>query len=123
MDLSSLIELKSNPNIPPISPGDTVRLSIKVKEGERERLQPFQGIVIRVREGGARANFTVRHVAYGIGVERTFFFHSPLLEKVEVLREGRVRRARLYYLRGLSSKESRAKVKRRIKVGRKIEEE
>jgi large subunit ribosomal protein L19 len=88
-------------------------VNLKVKEGDRERTQHFQGIVIRVRKGKNSASFTVRHVVYGIGVERTFFFHSPYLEKVEVLQQGRVRRAKLYYLRGLSSKASRAKLKQK----------
>ena len=122
-DLSWLVESKPNPNIPPISPGDTVKVSIKTKEGERERTQLFQGVVIRVRKGGVNANFTVRHVAYGIGVERTFFFQSPLLDKVEVVQHARVRRARLYYLRGLSSKASRAKLKTKTKVEMRLEAE
>jgi large subunit ribosomal protein L19 len=110
-ELNWLIETKPNPNIPPLSPGNTVKVSIKAKEGERERTQFFEGIVIRLRKGGNNANFTVRRVTYGIGVERTFFLHSPLLEKVEVLQRAKVHRARLYYLRGLSSKASRAKLK------------
>ena len=112
-DLSWLVETKPNPNIAPISAGDTVRVSLKTKEGDRERTQHFQGIVIRVRKGKTSANFTVRHVVYGIGVERTFFFQSPYLEKVEVLQRAQVRRAKLYYLRGLSSKASRAKLKQK----------
>ena len=116
MELNSLIETKPSPNIPPFGPGDTVRVSIKVKEGDRERLQPLQGTVIRVRKRGANANFTIRRVTYGIGVEHTLFFHSPLIEKVEVLQQGKVRRAKLYYLRGLSSKESRAKIKAKARM-------
>jgi len=112
-NLDWLIETKPNPNIPLISPGDTVRVSLRTKEGERARTQLFQGIVIRVRKGKTSANFTVRHVVYGIGVERTFFFHSPYLEKVEVLQRAQVRRAKLYYLRGLSSKAIRAKLKQK----------
>lgn len=115
-ELSWLIETKPNPNIPPISPGDTVKVSIKTKEGERLRTQVFEGIVIRVREGGNNASFTVRHISYGIGVERTFFLHSPLLEKVLVVQQAKVRRAKLYYLRGLSSKATRAKLKTKTKV-------
>jgi large subunit ribosomal protein L19 len=114
MDIKSVVELKPNPNIPPFSPGDTVRVSVKIREGDQERIQAFQGVVIRVKEGGAGSSFTVRRVTYGVGVERTFFFHSPLLEKVEVLRRGKVRRARLYYLRGLSGKASRIKEKARV---------
>jgi large subunit ribosomal protein L19 len=112
MNVASLIEVKPNPNIPPLSPGDTVKVSSKVVEGDKERIQVFQGVVIKVRQGGVGANFTVRRVAYGIGVERTFPLYSPLVEKVEVVRHGRVRRAKLYYLRGLSAKASRIKEKR-----------
>ncbi len=111
MNIESLIEVKPNPNIPDIAPGDRVRVSVKVVEGDRERIQPFEGVVIRVRRG-ASPNFTVRRVTYGIGVERTFPLHSPLVEKVDVLRHAKVRRAKLYYLRGLSTKASRLKEKR-----------
>ena len=112
MNIASLIEVKSNPNIPDIAPGDTVKVSAKVVEGDRERTQVFQGVVIGVKRGGAGASFTVRRVAYGVGVERTFPLYSPLLEKVEVVRHGKVRRAKLFYLRGLSAKASRIKEKR-----------
>ncbi|MBE0416092.1 MAG: 50S ribosomal protein L19, partial [Dehalococcoidia bacterium] len=77
MDIDTLIKLEPNPNIPVISPGDTVKVSIKVVEGERERSQVFQGVVIRLRKGSANANFTVRRIAYGVGLERTFLLHSP----------------------------------------------
>lgn len=116
MNVASLVEIKANPNIPPLSPGDTVKVSARVVEGERERIQVFQGVIIRVRSGGAGANFTVRRVAYGIGVERTFPLYSPLVEKVETIRHGKVRRAKLYYLRGLSGKAARIKEKRIDKV-------
>ena len=112
MNIASLVEVKPNPNIPALAPGDTVKVSAKVVEGERERTQVFQGVVIRVRRGGAGANFTVRRVAYGVGVERTFPLYSPLVGKVEIVRHGKVRRAKLYYLRGLSAKASRIKEKR-----------
>ncbi len=112
MDISTIVRPEPNPNIPVISPGDTVRVNIKVVEGQRERSQVFQGVVIRVRKGSVNANFTVRRVAYGIGVERTFFLHSRSLEKVEVLRHGKVRRAKLYYMRGLTTKAARLKEKR-----------
>jgi len=112
MNMASLIEVKSNPNIPALAPGDTVKVSTKIVEGERERTQVFQGVVIKVRHNAEGGNFTVRRVAYGVGVERTFPLCSPLVEKVEVIRHGRVRRAKLYYLRGLSSKASRLKEKR-----------
>ena len=112
MDVASLVELKPNPNIPDISPGDTVKVSAKVVEGERERIQAYQGVIIRIRRGGAGASFTVRRISYGVGVERTFPFNSPLVEKVEVVRRGKVRRAKLYYLRGRSGKAARIKEKR-----------
>ncbi len=112
MNMASLIEVKPNPNIPDIAPGDTVNVRAKVVEGDRERIQSFQGVVIKVRHGAANANFTVRRVAYGVGVERTFFLNSPLLEGVEVVRHGKVRRAKLHYLRGLSGKAARLKEKR-----------
>jgi large subunit ribosomal protein L19 len=112
MSTAPLIEIKPNPNIPALAPGDTVKVSSKVVEGDRERIQVFQGVVIKVRQSGAGANFTVRRVAYGIGIERTFPLYSPLVDKVEVIRHGKVRRAKLYYLRGLSAKASRIKEKR-----------
>jgi len=112
MNIASLIEIKPNPNIPALAPGDTVKVGTKVIEGDKERTQLFQGVVIRVRHGAANANFTVRRVAYGVGVERTFPLYSPLVEKVEVVRHGKVRRAKLYYLRGRSGKASRIKEKR-----------
>ncbi len=112
MNIASLIEAKPNPNIPELSPGDTVKVSTKIVEGERERTQQFQGTVIRIRHGAASGNFTVRRVAYGVGVERTFPMNSPRVEMVEIVRRGKTRRAKLYYLRGLSAKASRIKEKR-----------
>ena len=112
MNVASLTEVKPNPNIPEIAPGDTVKVMTKIVEGEREQRQLFQGVVIKVRRGADGGNFTIRRVARGIGVEHTFPFSSPLVEKVEVVRHGKVRRARLYYLRGLSSKAARTKEKR-----------
>jgi large subunit ribosomal protein L19 len=96
-------------DIPEIRSGDTVRLQVKVVEGTRERLQPFEGVVIRLRSGGVNANFTVRRITNGVGVERTFLLHSPRIEKIEVLRHARVRRKQLYYLRGLTGKAARLK--------------
>lgn len=96
-------------DIPEILSGDTVRLQIKVVEGNRERLQPFEGVVMRLRASGANRNFTVRRVTHGVGVERTFLLHSPRIEKIEVLRHARVRRKQLYYLRGLTGKAARLK--------------
>ncbi|HTW88994.1 MAG TPA: 50S ribosomal protein L19 [Candidatus Binataceae bacterium] len=94
-------------DLPEIRVGDTVRLQVKVVEGEKERIQPFEGVVIRINRGGSRASFTVRKVSYGIGVERIFPIHSPRLDKIQVLNHGKVRRARLYYLRNLSGKAAR----------------
>jgi large subunit ribosomal protein L19 len=109
MGADSFVDLKPNPNIPDFRPGDTVRVHAKVIEGNRERIQVFEGVVIRVRRGGPGAAFTVRRVSHGVGVERIFPFHSPLVEKVEVSRVGRVRRARLYYLRKRIGKAARIK--------------
>jgi len=95
--------------IPEIRSGDTVRLHVKVVEGTRERLQPFEGVVMRLRGGGVNRNFTVRKITNGVGVERTFLMHSPRIEKIEVLRHARVRRKQLYYLRGLTGKAARLK--------------
>jgi len=96
-------------DIPEFRPGDTVRVHVKVVEGGRERIQVFEGAVIRRRGGGLGETFTVRRVSYGVGVERTFPLHSPRIEKIEVARRGRVRRARLYYLRNLRGKAARIK--------------
>ena len=93
-------------------PGDTVRVHVKVKEGEKERLQVFEGVVMRLRKGGLGSTFTVRKMTYGVGVERTFPLHSPMIEKVEVVRKGQVRRAKLYYLRKLKGKAARIKEKK-----------
>jgi len=101
-----------NRNIPQISPGDTVKVRLKTMEGDKERLQHFQGVVIKMRKGVDGGNFTVRRVSYGIGVERTFPFQSPSVQNVEVLRHGKVRRAKLYYMRRLSAKRARLKERR-----------
>jgi large subunit ribosomal protein L19 len=93
-------------------PGDTVKVYVKVVEGEKERLQAFEGVVIRKRGEGARASFTVRRISYGVGVERTFPLHSPRIEKVQVVRRGQVRRSKLYYLRDLTGKAARLKERR-----------
>ncbi len=112
MDISSLVEIKANPNIPTFAPGDTVKVSTRVVEGEKERIQIFQGVVIKKRNSGSGSNFTVRRVTYGVGVERTFPLYSPRVEKVEVVRHGKVRRAKLNYLRGRSTKAARIKERR-----------
>ena len=115
MDISTLVETKPNEDIPEFGPGDTLKVKLKIIEGERERSQTFEGVVIRMRRTSSGANFTLRKVFQGVGVERTFPLHSPRLEKVEVVRRGKVRRAKLYYLRNLSSKMAKAKVKSRAK--------
>ena len=100
--------------IPYFGPGDTVRVHAKVVEGTRERIQVFEGVVIRRRAGGINENFTVRRIAsHGVGVERTFLIHSPRIDKIEVTRHGKVRRAKLYYLRDLTGKAARIKERRR----------
>ena len=94
-------------DLPLFRVGDTVRLQVRVVEGEKERIQPFEGLVIKISRGGNRASFTVRKISYGIGVERIFPVHSPRIEKIQVLSRGKVRRAKLYYLRNLSGKAAR----------------
>jgi large subunit ribosomal protein L19 len=93
-------------------PGDTVRVHVKVVEGEKERTQVFEGVVIRKRGEGGKASFTVRRISYGVGVERTFPLHSPRIERVDLARRGRVRRSKLYYLRQLAGKAARLREKR-----------
>ena len=97
-------------------PGDTVRVHVRVVEGEKERTQLFEGIVIRKRGEGGRASFTVRRISYGVGVERTFPLHSPRIERIDVMRHAKVRRSKLYYLRGLAGKAARLKEKRMVAV-------
>lgn len=92
--------------------GDTVRVHVRVKEAEKERIQVFEGVVIKKKKGGSRASFTVRKISYGVSVERVFPLHSPIIEKIEVVQRGRVRRSRLYYLRGLKGKAARIKEKK-----------
>jgi large subunit ribosomal protein L19 len=109
MDAESYADLKRNPKIPDFRPGDSVRVHAKVVEGDRQRIQVFEGVVIRVRTRGPGSAFTVRRVSHGVGVERVFPYYSPLVDKVEVSRVGRVRRARLYYLRDRVGKAARIK--------------
>lgn len=97
---------------PPFEPGDQVRVHLRVVEGDKERIQVFEGVVISKRGGGAGASFTVRKVSYGIGVERVFPVHAPNIERIEVVRHGKVRRGKLYYLRGRRGKAARVKEKR-----------
>lgn len=99
-------------DIPPFRVGDTVKVHVKIREGDKERIQVFEGVVIRRHRGGAGATFTVRKVSYGIGVERIFPIHSPQIDKIEVVRKGRVRRSRLYYLRERLGKAARIKERR-----------
>ena len=113
MDAHDLIALEANPNIQDFGPGDTVRVSIRVSEGDRQRTQVFEGVVIRRRGRGPGASFTVRRVTHEVGVERTFLLNSPVVEAVQTTRRGAVRRARLYYLRGLSGRAARIKEARR----------
>ena len=113
MDVKTVSNAKENPNIPEFGAGDRIRVSAKVVEGERERIQVFEGDVIRIRNNGPASTFTVRKIASGVGVERTFMRHSPRVDKVEVVRRGKVRRARLYYLRGLRGRAARIKERAR----------
>jgi len=96
-------------DLPSFRPGDTVSVSVKIREGEKERIQVFKGVVIRKRKGTTNATFTIRKVSYGIGVERVFPLNSPNIDKIEVVSRGRVRRSRLYYLRNLRGKAARIK--------------
>ena len=99
-------------DIPPVAPGDTVKVHVKVREGEKERIQVFNGLVIARKGGGVRETFTVRKLSYGVGVERTFPVHSPTIAKIEVVSRGDVRRAKLYYLRDRIGKAAKIKEKR-----------
>lgn len=101
-------------DIPDFRAGDTVKVHARIREGDKERIQVFQGVVIRKRKGNTGATFTVRKVSYGVGVERIFPLHSPLIDKVEIVTRGKVRRARLYYLRKLRGKAARIKEKRML---------
>lgn len=101
-------------DIPSFAAGDTVKVHVKIKEGEKERIQVFQGVVISKHKGTSSATFTVRKVSYGVGVERVFPLHSPIIDKVEVVTRGRVRRAKIYYLRKLRGKAARIREKRMV---------
>lgn len=107
--LTAIESAQLRKDVPELKSGDNVRLQVKVVEGNRERLQPFEGVVMRLRGSGVNRNFTVRRITNGVGVERTFLLHSPRVEKIEVLRHARVRRKQLYYLRGLTGKAARLK--------------
>ena len=113
MNIISVLEQEQlRDDIPAFRPGDTVKVHVKVVEGNRERVQVFEGVVIGRQNGGVRETFTVRRVSYGVGVERTFLVHSPRLAKIEVVRHGIVRRAKLHYLRGLTGTAARIRERR-----------
>jgi large subunit ribosomal protein L19 len=117
MDIVNQLESEqSKKEIPALRPGETVRVHVKVIEGEKERTQVFEGTVIGLSGGSNRATFTVRKVSYGVGVERTFPLHSPRIDRIEVQTRGQVRRARLYYLRGLSGKAARITAEKAPKI-------
>jgi large subunit ribosomal protein L19 len=115
-NLDKLQQAQTRQDVPAFRPGDTVRVHVRLKEGEgeKERIQPFEGVVISKRGHLSSTTFTVRRVSFGIGVERIFMLHSPMISAIEVLREGRVRRARLYYLRDLKGKAARIKRVERV---------
>ena len=113
MDAHHLAPVEANPEVDDFQPGDTVRVSIKVREGDRERTQIFEGVVLRRRGNGPGETFTVRRVTQEVGVERTFLVHSPIVESVKIVRHGKVRRARLYYLRERSGRGARIREDRK----------
>ncbi|MGB9699239.1 MAG: 50S ribosomal protein L19 [Thermodesulfobacteriota bacterium] len=101
-------------DLPDFRPGDTIKVHVKIKEGDKERIQVFEGVVIRKRRGASRSTFTVRKVSYGVGVERIFPTNSPAIERIEIVQRGKVRRAKLYYLRQLKGKAARIKEQRNL---------
>ena len=108
MNLMELVEREQlRTDLPDFRVGDTIRVHVKIVEGEKERIQPFEGVVIRKKRGGIRSSFTVRKISYGIGVERVFPLHSPRVDRIDVISRGKVRRAKLFYLRGLKGKAAR----------------
>lgn len=109
--IRSIEERFKKADIPDFKAGDTVRVHVKVKEGDKERIQVFEGVVIARRGGGLRETFTVRKISFGVGVERVFPLHSPIIDKIEIVRKGDVRRAKLYYLRHKKGKEAKVKEK------------
>jgi large subunit ribosomal protein L19 len=113
MNAVEMVEKTQLVDRPEMRSGDTVRVHVKVREGDKERIQVFEGMVIGMHRGGARASFTVRKVSFGQGVERIFPLHSPIVDKIEVIRSAKVRRAKLYFLRDLRGKAARMKEKRR----------
>ena len=117
--IDSIEKSQCRSDIPSFKPGDTIRVHAKIIEGDKERIQVFEGVVISRANGGNRASFTVRKISYGVGVERVFPLHSPRIDKIEVVTSGRVRRAKLYYLRSLSGKAARIKGERVLTPGTK----
>ena len=110
MNILEMIEKEQmRGDIPGFKAGDTLKVYVRIIEGQKQRIQAFEGVVIRKRRGNNRANFTVRKVSYGVGVERTFTLHSPIIDRIEVVSRGKVRRSRLYYLRKLRGKKARIK--------------
>lgn len=108
MNLMEAVEREQlRTDLPDFRVGDTIRVHVKIVEGEKERIQPFEGVVIRKKKGGIRSSFTVRKISYGVGVERIFPAHSPRVDRVDVINRGKVRRAKLFYLRGLKGKAAR----------------
>jgi large subunit ribosomal protein L19 len=107
--LETLEKEQMRGDIPEFKPGDTVKVYVRIVEGQKQRIQAFEGVVIRRRRGNSRSSFTVRKISYGIGVERTFPLHSPVIDRIEVISRGKVRRSRLYYLRELRGKKARIK--------------
>jgi large subunit ribosomal protein L19 len=105
-------------DIPDFKTGDTIKVFVRIVEGQKQRIQAFEGVVIRRRRGDVRSNFTVRKISYGVGVERTFPLHSPVIDRIEVVTRGKVRRSRLYYLRSLRGKQARIKEARVREVGK-----
>lgn len=118
---SQLQARKAEYDAPEFAPGDTVRVNVKVVEGTRERVQAFEGVCIAIKRAGINSSFTVRKISYGEGVERVFPLHSPRIDSIEVLRRGRVRRAKLYYLRGLTGKRARIAEKQEHRRGGKAD--
>ena len=118
---SQLQARKAEYDAPEFAPGDTVRINVKVVEGTRERVQAFEGVCIAIKRAGINSSFTVRKISYGEGVERVFPLHSPRIDNIEVLRRGRVRRAKLYYLRGLRGKRARIAEKQEHRRGGKAD--
>ena len=118
---SQLQARKAEYDAPEFAPGDTIRVNVKVVEGTRERVQAFEGVCIAIKRAGINSSFTVRKISYGEGVERVFPLHSPRIDSIEVLRRGRVRRAKLYYLRGLRGKRARIAEKQEHRRGGKAD--